>query len=92
MRSLRRPFRWWAPRSLLVLARRLVEDLLDLGHGLLVADLVHSGDFARHAVEGRLIELALGIGLSGWRSERKRSRTTSATAIRSPELIFASYS
>ena len=49
-------------------------------------------NFARKPVEGRLVELALGIGLFRLDSERKRSRTTSAMATMSPELILASYS
>src|SRR3954453_1931214 len=47
---------------------------------------------AREPIERGLVELTLGVGLLGLRVERNRSRTTSAMATMSPELILASYS
>ena len=50
--------------------RRLGEHIVDLGDGAGLVQSLDGGNLPGHAVERGLVELPLGIGLLGLRSER----------------------
>jgi hypothetical protein len=46
-------------RGQLGMSRRLGQQIVDLGHGARLVELLHRGDLARHAVERSFVELPL---------------------------------